>query len=198
MQQNTNPICGYLMIRCIDWNAAPPMGCSELTRNPAINLSPLEVHSTYKGIDGEILQPDRTLLSPDAVTCLLQESDINHYRKSPIFASHDVKIRILYCDWTLAPTELVIVERGLTFLGYDISSPPSNFDRFTYSAIFHELIYGSVPDLIAFDRKLNKSLLFDNVPDSQSFVAIRSEIKNAGGPVEDGLDQPITPVAVYE
>ena len=186
---------GYLLVRRVNW-LAERSAALPLVRPPGIACPLEDVWRTYRGFDGEAwpgLEDTDTLglvhgLVPPGDLRLL-EPRIREQWSQP---SHELLyLRSLDAG---AESKAPPLQDGLALLGSDFGYYESEHSH--YSALLHELLYGTYDELRQFASRLNAALLFENATDAWAFGRTRDTLLQRGADLEtDGERQ--RAVAVY-
>ena len=81
------------------------------------------------------------------------------------------------------------IKNNADFIGYDygLIHDESNI----YSSVFHEIIFGTVLDLVKYKEKLNNNLLFQSYRDVQEYLLLHNDLYKKGISVEYDEDMNI-------
>lgn len=134
----------------------------------------------YRGMEGVLVPLPESSLAMDGLGYWASLDELKRYRDS----SEDLEL-ICVIRLPLNPPGEVFLP-NFTFRGYDCGVFVSSTN--IYSVIFHELLFGKLPEIRKYAKKLNYSGLFDEWDDAAFLMGARHQISDyAEGSLEELL-----------
>jgi len=145
-------------------------------RVPGDELLNDHIAGAYRGVDGK---PWPCPLFDGWDECgTLPLSDLGDIRMLAASSSRPIDVVLLAHSHEVAAMQ----HAGWKLLGYDLGYFHAVWSVF--SVLFHEVIYGLVPELGAYAKFLNRSLLLDTPEAAAKLLATRETVDKAGGDIE--------------
>ncbi len=162
-------------------------------RAPPPNAATPDVLRSYAGVDGldwpfVAEEPPLTPLLDDG---LLPEAHWPNLEAALASGALGEEARILWLS--VEPVSDPDPPAGFVLVGYDVGFHPSGG---AYSAVFHEVLFGLLPELREFASELNTHWLFGTSSAARAYVRKRAEVQARGADVEDAAPVLVLAVAV--
>lgn len=146
------------------------------------NLSVVEIMKKYQGFTGEIV---------DYIEINEKQIDFERRLKELLQLK---KLGSCFLLFVISQPDLMPkhLEDYAVKLGYEVGDCMERVSEI-YCSIFHEILFGTVAELIEFRSVLNEGFLFPDRSTAEKYVTIHNEMSAQGRPVEDFM-----PMIIYE
>jgi hypothetical protein len=187
------PTAGLLVLRRVNYFTEAPYKSSE--RTPAVTLTHDELLKCYRGIEGNHW-PDALGLEKISLHGGLAQFDqygaVSDYFRN---ARTNLLCDLIYIRF-LKTTVEEVPHGDFFFCGYDFGFYSSPFN--SYSAVFHEIIYGRHSELRNFSKLLNEHLLVPTLEDIDKIEQERVQLIRGGADLEtDDNYEGFSPISIY-
>lgn len=156
---------------------------------PFAQLSIEQAALTYRGVDCEFVPPDRLAscglqVELGLVSAAAQEEDVLRCQR---LLGHRDLIDLVWCAFQSEPIrEADGRPPGWPFLGFDFALWGSG--EWAYSVLFHEVLFGTYPELVGMANSLNEHLLLSSREGIEALMARRSRLVAQGADLEEGAE----------
>lgn len=181
---------GILVVQAIDW-AKSATSSAVIQASLARCVFPFaEVLRRYRGIDGlawpELRFPELVELNNGLAPVTSFGKVLQYVLGTP----EPDACRILCCDLVRNKDHRLDEEAGTEFCGYDVGLWFSDYAAGgpTYSAVFHETLFGQISSLRSFSNHLNQKLLFRSSAQALEFLKCREVAIAQGHDLEESCD----------
>jgi hypothetical protein len=144
----------------------------------------------YRGMEGVLLD---VAAPSDGLASWTSLAELRRYRDS---SEEPLDLICVIRPLAKAPGQLLVP--GFDFSGYDCGVMESSDN--VHSVIFHEVLFGKLPEMVQHATRLNSRLLFDEWQDAASLMAVRDGLSAHFGHALEKFSPDDDPgiVAVFE
>lgn len=146
---------GLVIVKRMDWREWQAPRDRAPARNPIAPLSWNEILEQYAGIDGEAWPRECIPENSDAPEGLVSLAHL------PLVVSWMKKVRetpridLLFSEEDRIGSRVSNTLTGFEFVGYDVGLGITEYTSYSYSAIYHEVLFGTDTALCNYRLKLN-------------------------------------------
>ncbi len=172
--------CGLLVVERFEVGKLDPVSSGVMNRTPVIPSNASEVLASYRGFEG-VPWPHAPSTIPlfERLAPLEQLGSVRRYVAD---LSGSIRCELMYCCRMSSEASCGSVPAGFVQLGFDVGIYEGEDNSF--SAVFHELLFGKHDELARFADRLNDVLLFQSFTDAREFLDRRTKLLAEGFDLE--------------
>lgn len=188
---------GFLVVKRTNWFSSLPTGQPVPDRFPAIASSHDDILKSYRGIEGEVWSDGEDLKELYLRRGLAMSDHFDivsayYTRVCSKYQSDFIHCCEMHLDDEL-PTHL---PPSFLFRGFDYGYYDSEDNH--YSSLFNEIIYGKYPELRAYAKTLNSSLLFPTMEIVRRVDLTRKDLITKNADLETAeAEEAFAPIAIH-